>query len=163
MSTRAQLDEQILDLIQQFIASAVMTNERIARTLGLNVVDLQALGVITRHGEPIAAGEVAELTALPTSTTTRVLDRLERTGFVERAPDPRDRRRVVIQTVPGALSPESSVAESDPYAQVVADTLRVHRDFTAEELQIVARYFERTLQKHSGAPDPIVEREPPVD
>ena len=94
MSSKAEVTERILELLQLVIASSVMTNERIARSLGLNVVDLQALGYIVRGG-PMTAGEVSQITDLPTSTTTRVLDRLEKQGFIERSPDPLDRRRGV--------------------------------------------------------------------
>ena len=88
MSTRAQLGERIALLMQELIASAVLTNERIARQVGLNVVDLQTYGVLVRQGEPMTPGQLAQVTELPSSTTTRVLDRLEDKGLVHREPDP---------------------------------------------------------------------------
>jgi len=97
MSSRAEVTGRIVELLQLVIASSVMTNERIAHSLGLNVVDLQALGFIARSGSPMTAGEVSQQTGLPTSTTTRVLDRLEKSGFIERSTDPNDRRRVVVR------------------------------------------------------------------
>ena len=86
MSTRAQLGEQIALLMQELIASAVLTNERIARQVGLNVVDFQTYGVLLRQGEPMTPGQLAQVTELPSSTTTRVLDRLEAKGMVRRSP-----------------------------------------------------------------------------
>ena len=97
MSSKAEVTGRIVELMQLVIASSVMTNERIARSLGLNVVDIQALGFIARSGAPLTAGEVSQQTELPTSTTTRVLDRLEKHGLIERSTDPNDRRRVVVQ------------------------------------------------------------------
>ncbi|HET8780279.1 MAG TPA: helix-turn-helix domain-containing protein, partial [Agromyces sp.] len=78
MSSKSKVTARIVELLQLVIASSVMSNERIARSMGLNVVDLQALGFIARHEGPMTAGEVSQQTELPTSTTTRVLDRLER-------------------------------------------------------------------------------------
>src|SRR4030095_15357904 len=104
MSSKAEVTGRIVELLQLVIASSVMTNERIARSLGLNVVDLQALGFIARNGAPMTAGEVSQATELPTSTTTRVLDRLEKQGFIERTTDPNDRRRVVVQVRPDAVA-----------------------------------------------------------
>ena len=40
MSSRAEVTARIVELVQLVIASSVMTNERISRSLGLNVVDM---------------------------------------------------------------------------------------------------------------------------
>lgn len=142
MSTKAEVTERIVELIQLVIASSVMTNERIARSLGLNVVDLQALGFIARHGGPMTAGEVSQQTELPTSTTTRVLDRLEKQGFIERSTDPNDRRRVVVAVRPGLLAGAGRGGEDDPYGGVLEGMRRVHEGFTVDELEVVARYLD---------------------
>ncbi len=141
MSSKAEVTERILELMQLVIASSVMTNERIARSLGLNVVDLQALGYIARGG-PMTAGEVSQVTELPTSTTTRVLDRLEKQGFIERSTDSRDRRRVVVGIRPEAFDRAVGGGDEDPYASIVDGMRRVHEGFTVEELEIVARYLD---------------------
>lgn len=143
MSSKDVVTRRILDLMQLVIASSVMTNERIARSMGLNVVDLQALGFIVRHGAPMTAGEVSQQTALPTSTTTRVLDRLERAGFIERSPDPSDRRRVVVQPVADALSGLGKGGEADAYAAIMSAMRDVHEGFTVAELEVVARYLDK--------------------
>ncbi|MDQ0894580.1 MarR family winged helix-turn-helix transcriptional regulator [Agromyces ramosus] len=142
MSSKAELTERIVGLLQLVIASSVMTNERIARSLGLNVVDLQALGFIARHGEGMTAGEVSQQTELPTSTTTRVLDRLEKHGFIERSTDPHDRRRVVVRSRPEALPTAGRGGDDDPYSGILTGMQRVHERFTADELEIVARYLD---------------------
>ena len=142
MSTKAELTGRIVELLQLVIASSVMSNERIARTMGINVVDLQVLGFIARNGAPMTAGEISRQTELPTSTTTRVLDRLEKQGLIERAPDPADRRRVVVQLSPGALDGAGQGGEGDPYGEILEGMQRVHEQFTAAELEVVARYLD---------------------
>lgn len=142
MSSRSEVTRRLFDLMQVFIGDVVLTNERIARSLGLNVVDLQAFGVLVRAGRPITAGELSQRTELPTSTTTRVIDRLERSGFVERAADPSDRRRVVLRPRPEAFERFGSGGPDDPYAEVTALVERAHAKFTVAELETVARYFE---------------------
>ena len=142
MSSKAEVTARIVELVQLVIASSVMTNERIARSLGLNVVDLQALGFIARSPGPMTAGEVSQQTELPTSTTTRVLDRLERGGFIERTTDPNDRRRVAVRARPDALAAAGGDGEDDPYAGILDGMRRLHERFTVEELEVVARYLD---------------------
>lgn len=142
MSSKAEVTGRIVELLQLVIASSVMTNERIARSMGLNVVDLQALGFIARNGAPMTAGEVSRQTELPTSTTTRVLDRLEKQGFIERSTDPHDRRRVVVQVRPDAVAGAGSGGADDPYSGILDGMRRVHEGFTVAELEVVARYLE---------------------
>jgi len=141
MSTKAEVTGRIVELLQLVIASSVMSNERIARSMGINVVDLQALGFIARAGAPLTAGEISQQTELPTSTTTRVLDRLEKHGLIERSADPNDRRRVVVQ-VSAALADAGRGGAGDPYAGILEGMRRVHERFTVDELEVVARYLD---------------------
>jgi DNA-binding MarR family transcriptional regulator len=142
MSSKAEASERIVGLLQLVIASSVMTNERIAREMGINVVDLQALGFIARNGAPMSAGEVSQQTELPTSTTTRVLDRLEKHGYIERMTDPNDRRRVVVRVRPELAAGVGRGGDDDPYATILEGMQRVHEQFTADELAVVARYLD---------------------
>lgn len=142
MSTKAEVTQRITELLQLVIASSVMTNERIARSMGLNVVDLQSLGFIARNGAPMTAGEISQRTELPTSTTTRVLDRLEKQGLIERSVDPSDRRRIVVRLREGALAGAGRGGADDPYGGILEGMQRVHERFTVEELEVVARYLD---------------------
>src|SRR5262245_16571283 len=73
-------------------------DETLADHLGLNPTDLRCLEAVM--AEPgLTAGRLAEASALTTGAVTGVLDRLERAGFVERRPDPADRRSVAIHPV----------------------------------------------------------------
>jgi DNA-binding MarR family transcriptional regulator len=141
LSTRKQLDERIAAAMQVVISSAVLTNERIARSIGLNVVDFQTYGVLLRNGEPMTPGQVSQVTELPSSTTTRVLDRLEAKGLVERRPDPADRRKVCVHARP---LDDERVASA--YADILRQMREVHGRFTVTELETVARYLTAIKQ-----------------
>jgi DNA-binding MarR family transcriptional regulator len=136
VSTRKQLGEQLALVIQEVIASAVLTNERIARSIGLNVVDFQTYGVLLRNGEPMTPGRLSQLTELPSSTTTRVLDRLEAKGMVERHPDPSDRRKIWVS----ALQFYDERVDT-AYSEILRQMDEAHAGFTAAELQTVLRYL----------------------
>lgn len=72
--------------------------DALAERLGLNTSDLRALEAVL--GEPgMSAGLLAERTALTTGAITGVIDRLERAGYLERRPDPADRRGVTLHPV----------------------------------------------------------------
>jgi DNA-binding MarR family transcriptional regulator len=53
------------------------------------------------RGGPVTVGELASRLGLTLSTVSGVLADLDRAGLVERRPDPADRRRTIVQIVPG--------------------------------------------------------------
>jgi DNA-binding MarR family transcriptional regulator len=131
------LTERIAAAMRTAIANAVLTNERIARGIGLNVVDLQTFGIMLQAGRAMSAGEISAATGLPTSTTTRVIDRLEKGGFARRASDPADRRKVVVEALADRLEDFQ-----DAYAAILDDMRVLHERFDSAELEVVARYLE---------------------
>jgi DNA-binding MarR family transcriptional regulator len=136
VSTRKQLGDQLALVLQEVIASAVLTNERIARSIGLNVVDVQTYGVILRSGGPVTPGQVSQATELPSSTTTRVLDRLEAKGMIERRADDTDRRKVWVH----ALQFYDRRIE-DAYGEILTQMDEAHAQFTVAELEVALRYL----------------------
>lgn len=51
--------------------------------------------------EPCAMGEIAGQSLIEPPTLTKIVDKMVTEGLVYRAPDPNDRRRVLILTAPG--------------------------------------------------------------
>ena len=140
--------DRIAAAMRGVIANAVLTNERIARGVGLNVVDLQTFDIILDSGRPMTAGEISARTELPTSTTTRVIDRLEKVGFVRRSSDPSDRRKVVVEAIPERLADFQNA-----YADIVDGLRRLHAGFDESELEVIARYLEAmNVADDLGAP-----------
>ena len=140
MSSRDEVTERIAAAMRHVISSSVMTNERIARTVGLSVVDTQTLGIIAAAESPLTAGEVSAATQLPSSTTTRVLDRLENAGFIERSADPDDRRKVVVSVLPKMIE-----TMGPAYGGILQELAAMHEDFTVAELEVIARYLEASV------------------
>lgn len=69
--------------------------EAIAESLGLDATALRCIGFAWTEPD-LTPGRLAELTGLTTGAVTGVLDRLERAGFIQRQPDPHDRRRTIV-------------------------------------------------------------------
>jgi DNA-binding MarR family transcriptional regulator len=98
-----------IDRIRQALRSTAY-DEALAEHLGVNATDLRCLELAI--DEPgLTPGRLAELSGLTTGAVTGVLDRLEKAGFVERRPDPADRRSVTIQPSPTRSSEVRAAAE----------------------------------------------------
>jgi DNA-binding MarR family transcriptional regulator len=76
----------------------VLFQQAIADRLGVNTTDLICLSFL-HDAEPLTAGQLAEVTGLTTGSVTIMIDRLEKAGYVQRAKDPTDRRRVIVRPV----------------------------------------------------------------
>jgi DNA-binding MarR family transcriptional regulator len=67
--------------------------------LGISPPRLSALSVVVFAG-PLPIGALATAEGVAPATMTRLVDGLEREGFVRRAPDPDDKRGVFVQATP---------------------------------------------------------------
>ena len=68
-------------------------DEAAAIYLGVNRTDMRCLDVLLEQGQA-TPGYLADALGLTTGSITAMLDRLEKLGYVERRPDPGDRRRI---------------------------------------------------------------------
>ena len=81
-STREESIARMADVMRDFMANAVLFQDAVARTGGLNSTDLQAVGLLMSQG-PATPGELAERTGLSAGgAITAVIDRLEKAGYV---------------------------------------------------------------------------------
>jgi len=132
-----------IDRIRQAVRS-VAYDEALAEHLGLNATDLRCLLlVIAQPG--LTPGRLAELSGLTTGAVTGVLDRLEKAGFVERHPDPADRRSVTVQPSP-ARSGEVKEA-SEPLDQAIRALLGKH---SATERSAIGVFLEAAAAAVAG-------------
>ena len=88
-----ELSEVLEREMPSYISAAVRYQLAIANQLQIPVTDVHAIGALLEFG-PIGARRLAELMGMTTGATSRLVDRLERAGYVTRQPDPEDRRRV---------------------------------------------------------------------
>ena len=72
---------------------------------------------------------------------TAVIDRLEDAGFVRRLRDPHDRRRVLVEALPGSIRVTSSRSTS----RLAATTARLHAEYDDRRLAVVVDYLSRAL------------------
>ena len=99
LAGRAELTRALAEEMPWYISAAVRFQVAVAHQLDMPVTDVHALAAMLEAG-PVAVGRLAELMGTTASAVTRLVDRLERGGYVRREPDPEDRRRVVVRVVP---------------------------------------------------------------
>lgn len=135
---------------REFTAAVVLFHEAVGRALGLSAADRKGLDVLDRLG-PVSAGRIAAETGLTTGAITGMIDRLERAGYVERRPNPNDRRGVVVAMRPDTPRDKVLPAVFGPLAQ---DMRELATQFSVDELDAVRRYLVETttvLRKHTAA------------
>jgi DNA-binding MarR family transcriptional regulator len=136
--------EELLARLQQvgprMGTDAVLLHQTVADRLGIHVTDLRCLQRLTETG-PVTAGELVASTGLTTGAITRMLDRLERAGFVLREHDREDRRRVIVRPVPERL------ADIGPlYAGLAKAYAGLVAQYTDDQLALFLDLFERLHQ-----------------
>ncbi|MEV5874041.1 MarR family transcriptional regulator [Streptomyces sp. NPDC052101] len=136
--SRTRLYEELATESRRYHAAFVLFNQAVADHLGLHPTDVQALSLLTIEPEPLTVRQIADLTGLTTGSATRLVDRLERGGYVVRTPDARDRRRVLVTPVPERLARVTAVwDELGRSWQTLLD------DHTEDELRVVTRHMRR--------------------
>jgi len=95
-------------------------------------------------GDGISVGELGERVSLDSSTLTGIIDRMERSGYVERRSNPDDRRSVLVLLTAKARELGPSILE---FADELDATLR--QPFSQEEMDT----FERLLRSLAEVSD----------
>jgi DNA-binding MarR family transcriptional regulator len=86
---------------------------------------------------PLTQRRVAAASRVEEQTMSRVLDRLQRTGHVERRRDTVDRRRLVVSLTPRGRAVLDQIRTADIADVLVADHLRDAAAFRAELVRLI--------------------------
>jgi DNA-binding MarR family transcriptional regulator len=140
VQTRKELLKDLGKKGREFIARVILSNQKIAEQIGINTIDLQCLNMIDLLGGEAKPGEIAKMTGLTTGGVTVMLDRLEKKGYIERKPNPKDRRSTLIHLSPKKMSKLHAVYESQALSME-----NILSNYTDEELSIIIDYFSKTL------------------
>lgn len=132
--------------LQEQLVTAILGNERVARRYGLRVTDLQTLHLLVMRPDVRTPREISDVTTMPTSTVTKLIDRLESAGYVRRTSDPEDRRRTVLELVEENIAPLQHF-----YGKTSDEFDQLSSTFSAEELELVARYLETVISFYTRA------------
>lgn len=96
-----------------------------------------ALAVVHREG-PVRVSAVAEQLSVDLSVASRQVAALRLAGYVDREPDPDDRRATRIN-----LTPEGTRVLRDSHRRMVAITATAVQEWSAEDVTSLAAQLER--------------------
>lgn len=108
----------------------------IAGAMGLHVTDAECIDFLQEMG-PSTAGDLARATRLTTGAITSVIDRLERAGYVQRSPDPNDRRKVIVSFIPQKHGPTKA-----KYGALAAAVQQLFETYSPEQLQFLIQHTQ---------------------
>lgn len=106
-----------------------------AELFGVNRTDSRAVELLSRLGA-MTAKELAGHLRMTTGGVTTVIDRLERAGYVRRRSDPKDRRRVLLDT-----TEKQRRLERELFGDLIAQTYRVVSAYDRDQLQVIGRFL----------------------
>lgn len=117
--------------------SSVLFRNAMGRKLGLHLTDSECLSFLSIKGVATPK-EIAHYTGLTAGSTTAMLDRLEKSKFIRRSPNPHDRRGVLV---------EINEQWTERVRPLVMDVQKSHQEliarYTSEELTAIADFLAR--------------------
>ncbi|MET0692935.1 MAG: MarR family transcriptional regulator [Propionibacteriaceae bacterium] len=141
-SRRERAIERMGEVMRDFMARAVLFQDAVARSGGINSTDLQCVGLLMSEG-PATPGELADRSGLTAGgAITAVVDRLERAGYVTRQRDPADRRRVIVTAVPEVVLDRVGPI----YGRVGARWAEYLETLDDDQLTLAVELFSRAAQ-----------------
>jgi len=136
-SSQDQAIARLTTILRRMGAASALHSQAVAKRAGLASIDLECLDMILLAG-PVTAGQIMEHTKLTSGAVTGLIDRLARKGYVERAADPQDRRKVIVRIVPEAIRPLQEL-----FAPMAERSAALMQQYSAEELELIAGFVEK--------------------
>jgi DNA-binding MarR family transcriptional regulator len=142
MSTRkANRQQKLAELMREtrlMSSFDSLFSHAVAERVGMHQTDIETMDLLNTLG-PMTAGELAARAGLTSGATTRLIDRLERAGYVRRRPDETDRRCVIIEPVYENL--EELAALFQPLAEGMAE---MWSEFDDDQLDVIIEFVRRS-------------------
>ncbi|SMH57380.1 MarR family winged helix-turn-helix transcriptional regulator [Mesorhizobium australicum] len=135
---KARLLAELGAAVRAMSAQGVMVSQAVASRFGLNTTDLECLDALVMKGGEATVGELGQATGLTSGATTTLLDRLTKAGYVERAADPHDRRKVGVRIRKDAIAPIQAI-----YAPLASQMDVVWSRYSVEDLAIILDFMTR--------------------
>ena len=136
---RLALLAKLWDLGRVMSTQTVFLHQAIAQSVGLNATDTKCIDLMLRGGEEsVTAGWLSDRTGLTTGAITHILDRLEKSGYIARVRDTRDRRKVLVRLCAERLAPLAP-----KYEAIGRAYLKLAEEYDDKDLKLISDYMEK--------------------
>lgn len=145
--SRQTLIAELQATLTQAVTDAILVQQAVADRLGLGLADFKCLTALLEQGSA-TAGDLMQRTGLTSGAVTRMIDRLERGGWVRRVHDTVDRRRVIVEPV------HTRLGEVEPlFEGMTAGWNTALADYDESQLRLLLDLFGRmrTLAREQAA------------
>ncbi|MEU6844353.1 MarR family transcriptional regulator [Streptomyces sp. NPDC046716] len=133
-------------------AELALLRRRVGTQLDLKGMDMDCLDLISAHG-PLSPTALAQRAGLHAATTTGILDRLERGGWIARERDPSDRRSTTVRALR-----ERNAELLGHFAEMNSSVERICADYDEAELELLAGFLRRTAEAGRRAAENLSDR-----
>lgn len=137
MNTLASDTEELYDALEDLLRVYQFRDRDRICCFDVSVSQCYALEGLVRRGA-MTLNDLAAYLYLDKSTASRVVDALERKGYVARAPHPKDRRALLLDATAKGHELEGKIRES-----ILAEERQLLADFTPEVRQAMTVVLRR--------------------
>ncbi|MFS0714761.1 MarR family transcriptional regulator [Microbacterium sp. 2P01SA-2] len=137
---RSRVERSALVAVRAFSDAMDRMHTGLRSDMDMNATDLSALRMLSireQRGELVKPHDLARHLGISSASTTKMLDRLAKEGFIERAPHPKDRRALVI-----TLTESSRRDFGRHFADRLARMREAMSPFSPEDLATVTRFLD---------------------
>ena len=134
------LVRQVLAAVRDYNFSNVLFRKTLVEKLGVNITDWECLGLLLQKGVSTPT-ELSKHTGLTSGATTAMLDRLERSGIIERRRNPEDRRGTLI-----VIDKEKAAGIAAILASARKAQEQLFSGYTTQELEFLSDFISKLAQ-----------------
>lgn len=143
---RAELLHQLEMAGRASSAATILFHTVVAERLGLSATQEKVIDLVGREG-PLTAGTLAKRAGLKPATITGLLDALEAKGFVQRVPNPEDRRSVLVE-----VDDEHVLSAFAPlYSDWIAELSELYAGYSDEQLRTILHFLTEAADRQQRA------------
>ncbi|WP_104086877.1 MarR family winged helix-turn-helix transcriptional regulator [Arthrobacter sp. GMC3] len=144
---------KLLAAMREFSLESDRYVERVASLHGLHRTDLNALGFLIRpglDGNAMTPGKLGDALNLSSPATTALVDRLEKSGHVNRKRSETDRRQIQL-----AMTEHARAVGRELFTPLAAQMSVSLQNYSPEELAIVQRFLAEMTEATVAAKDSL--------
>jgi DNA-binding MarR family transcriptional regulator len=141
--------QNLANLVREYTSAVLRHAAATAKRMSLEASELAALEHLQASG-PMTQKHLGERLSMSPGAVTAMIDRLESRSYVQRAPNPEDRRSALVGITKAGI--EESLRHLWPY---IEDLRALEEGFSEEERAVVGRFLRAATQATQRAAEGV--------